>query len=245
MNKLKIILIDALILFAVSTVVVYSVNWAFSLIGGHGPKADPIVTAIIQDNAEELRKLVEVRTEPTAENAASDRQDGETRDSARNPADLTDGHGRTALMRAAFVNNSKAEITAKSDVKRAEMVPLLLDHGAPIDARDEDGWTALMWASWSGLPKTTRQLLDRGASVSPADKLGNTALMLAAGRANIEIVSQLLAAAADKTARNKAGKSASDIAREGTAQYPDKKDAYQKISHILEDGAKQGPAEKN
>ena len=226
MNKIKIILLDALILFAVSTFFVIAVDQAFALIGGHGPKADPIVTAILQDNTKEVKKLVEADKKPKPGTHAAE-------NAALNPANLVDEHKRTALMRAAFVNNYSKERTEKSDAKRAEMVPILLDHGAPLEARDKDGWTALMWASWSGLPKTTAQLLERGASVAPAGKRGYTALMLAAERGNPEVVSLLLQNGADPAAKNKDSRSALDLAKAQMKAYPEKTKAYQKIITAL------------
>ena len=228
-NKVQTILIDALILFTVSTFFVIAVDRLFALVGGHAVKTDPIVTAILQDDTKEVKKLVEAdkQSEPNTENETANP------DTALNPADLVDDHKRTALMRAAFVNNYSKEKTAKSDEQRAKMIPLLLDHGAPLEARDKDGWTALMWAAWSGLPKSTACLLERGASPSPAGNQGNTALMLAAGRANAQIVRMLLEHGADKNTKNNNGLTALDLAKTGITAYPDKKTEYLKVIKML------------
>jgi len=117
----------------------------------------------------------------------------------------------------------------ETDETRLEIVALLLSHGAALDTVDNDGWTALMWASWSGLTKVAEKLLASGASPSFADHQGNTALIIAAQRGNADIVKALLAKGANKAAANKAGKTALEAAKIGIAQYPDKAPGYNAI----------------
>ncbi len=219
MNKILTILLDALILFAVSTVFVYLADLGFSGLKKKIPKDDPVVTAIVQGdigNVESVLKEVKAKQDINVKVVAK-----------------TDEHGRTALMRAAYANLSSAEAIAKTDEKRAPMIALLVEHGAPKDARDNDGWTALMWASWSGLDKTADRLLEAGAKPSVADMLGNTALSIAALRGNAAIVRSLMDKGADPSAVTLAGKTALDNARKGLAEYPGKKAAYQDVMTLL------------
>ena len=212
MNKALWILIDAAILFAVSTLFVLLANLAFSGLKGKTPKDDPLVTAITQGNMTEL----------TAAATAGGKV-----------AALFDAQGRSALMRAAYVNLSDPTLIATADAKRAAMIPLLLEHKAPLNQQDHDGWTALMWAAWSGLPQTATQLLDKGALATPADRQGHTALALAARRGNVDIVRQLLARGADPAATTLSGQSVLDLARAGLREYPAKAPAYQEIIGLL------------
>ena len=94
-----------------------------------------------------------------------------------------DDDGCTALIDAAFHGYTKfAPILIgfgalhRIDVKRmlhddadvnvrAETVRLLLDHGADVNARTDDGWTALIAAATRGNAETVRLLLDRGAEL--------------------------------------------------------------------------------
>ncbi len=78
------------------------------------------------------------------------------------------------------------------------MVDLLAKKGASIDARDDDGWTPLMWASWSGLTRVATALIKLGATTNLADHRGNTALTIATQRGNTEIVKLLLAAGTNR-----------------------------------------------
>lgn len=57
-----------------------------------------------------------------------------------------------------------------------EVVTLLLDNGAEVDAVDAQGLTALHWAAWQGQPEVARLLVGRGASVDLVSVAGNTAL---------------------------------------------------------------------
>lgn len=214
MKKYRLILIDTLILCLVSTVLAIGVYTAVAMLKGKVKKDDPIVTAILQANTKEVEKLVQQGGSVTNE---------------------TDDLGRTALMRAAFANyadtrsqpgNEARNLLSDTDDKRTGIVVLLLDHGAMPDVRDHDGWSALMWASWSGLNQVAANLLDRGASHQFADKQGNTALIIAAQRGNAGIVKTLLAKGADKSVTNNAGQSALTAAKLGLAQYPEKPADY-------------------
>ena len=120
-----IILKDGLILFAASTFLVVIANMGFSLLKDTGVKDDILVTAIHQDNFDELKK-----------HAAS----------GKHAMDILDGQKRTALMQAAYVNYNLPKRLEEADEKRSPMVALLLEHGAPLEARDVHDWTALMWA---------------------------------------------------------------------------------------------------
>ncbi|MBN8458164.1 MAG: ankyrin repeat domain-containing protein [Verrucomicrobia bacterium] len=208
MTKIRTILLDAAILFAVSTVFVIAADFAFSGLKRKIPKDDPVVTAIGQGEWKPVEEILEkAQSDPTTRVEVTNR---------------TDEHGRTSLMRAAYANFSDTEKLAETDDVRRHMVESLLAHGSAINATDKDGWNALMWASWSGLPKVADTLLGTGADVAAKDKLGNTALMIAARRGHADIVSKLLAKGADKNARNNAGLSAIDEAVRGMKEHPPK-----------------------
>jgi ankyrin repeat protein len=52
----------------------------------------------------------------------------------------------------------------------------VLAFGANVDAKDENGVTALMWAAGNGNTELMKLLLDKGANINAKDKDGHTAL---------------------------------------------------------------------
>ncbi|MCA1960982.1 MAG: ankyrin repeat domain-containing protein [Desulfomonile sp.] len=82
-------------------------------------------------------------------------------------------------------------------------IKALLNKGARINDADEEGWTALMWATLADEPEAVKLLLDRGADVNAKDKLGRSALYWAAMEGNAEIMEILLARGADVNAKEK------------------------------------------
>ena len=57
-----------------------------------------------------------------------------------------------------------------------EIVALLLEHGADVNARSKDGGTALHAAAFLGRAETVKLLLDRGADTTLRHKMGGTAI---------------------------------------------------------------------
>ncbi len=57
-----------------------------------------------------------------------------------------------------------------------EVVQLLLQRGADVNAATESGFVALFWAARYGHEKVVKALIDKGADVNAKDKDGMTAL---------------------------------------------------------------------
>ena len=92
---------------------------------------------------------------------------------------VVDDAGVTPLMYAAEVGS-------------VEVMRLLIDHGADVNAQNSFGATALMWSVSD--PAKVRLLLDHGAEVNLAAKSGRTALIIAAfTNPSAEVVGLLLA----------------------------------------------------
>lgn len=230
-RKLKLLLADGLILFVMSSVIAIGVQQSIkALKKDKGASDDPIVTAMLQDNLDEVTKLVAKGPEMT------------------NPKDDL---GRSALLRTAYVNLSRPSPPSAAtvfinrvfsamgvgpviseeagidphihaDERRLKFATLLLDHGAKVDSVDNDGWTALMWAAWSGLSNVANLLVERGCPLNAADRQGNTALIIAAQRGNHEIVEILVTKHADLSLRNRAGLTALEAAERGLRAHPAK-----------------------
>ncbi len=64
--------------------------------------------------------------------------------------------------------------------RRTEIVKLLLDHGADVNATQADDFTPLHEAAQNGMPEVTQWLIERGAQINPRlSSNGKTPLALA------------------------------------------------------------------
>jgi uncharacterized protein len=83
-----------------------------------------------------------------------------------------------------------------------EIAEELLSHSASLEARDNQGWTPLMFAAQEGQLSCVELLLERGAQVDAADLTGRTALMQAARCGHLSIAEKLIEAGADVNAQS-------------------------------------------
>ncbi len=83
--------------------------------------------------------------------------------------DQRDHHGDTALIGVAAVRFGNLRIAA-------EVVGILIAHGASVDATNDLGESALMWAARSGNPESIKVLLMAGADPARIDQSGHNAL---------------------------------------------------------------------
>ena len=97
------------------------------------------------------------------------------------------------------------------------MAPLkaLLGRGeeVAVDAKDDEGATALMFAAQGGHATAIEALLAAGAEVEAKIEDGRTALMLAAGGGHAAAIAALLAAGAEVEAKDNNGRTALKIAK--------------------------------
>ena len=94
-----------------------------------------------------------------------------------------------------------------------EKVISLLDSGAGINARDQRGWTPLLWAVSRGQTKVVKLLLDKGADVNAKGEHGWTPLMEAANRGHTDATKLLLKKGADVNVKHEYGWTALKIAK--------------------------------
>ncbi len=96
-----------------------------------------------------------------------------------------------------------APIIVAAEYSTAEIVELLIDKGAELEARNNHGNTPLMVAVLHSRPEIVQLLIDKGAKVEARNNHGNTPLISAVSYSKPEIVKLLLDAGADLEARNK------------------------------------------
>jgi uncharacterized protein len=97
---------------------------------------------------------------------------------------LTNVENSTALMAAAGLATRSPGEDAGTESEVLEAVQVALDHGAPIDAVDKNGETAVHAAAYKNLPKVVRFLAARGAKIdvwNRNDRFGWTPLAIAVG----------------------------------------------------------------
>lgn len=86
--------------------------------------------------------------------------------------------GNTALFLAAYRG-------------RMDVVKLLVEHGADVNAKDDGDSTPLQDAAWSGQTEVVRYLLEQGAEPDAKDGFGRSALDLAIEGGHTEIATIL------------------------------------------------------
>jgi len=101
--------------------------------------------------------------------------------------------GSTALMIACLAG-------------QVEIARDLLDHGADLELRDNDGRTALMEACMAGHKDSVLMLVEKGANVHAESRHGTTPLLAASVSGQPEVVRIILERGADVNAANRYGK---------------------------------------
>jgi len=81
--------------------------------------------------------------------------------------------------------------------KHIDVAKFLLDKGAEIDARDEDGETALGVAADDGNVRIARLLVSRGANINVKNSCGDTPLTEASEEGNLDVVKLLISSGAN------------------------------------------------
>jgi len=92
-----------------------------------------------------------------------------------------------SLVRAKMWDQTPLQIAARRD--NADLVRLLLDHGADVDANGGwKGWMPLHWAAYDGRAEIVTLLLASAADVRARDQDGKPPVTIAAERGHGEIV---------------------------------------------------------
>lgn len=86
-----------------------------------------------------------------------------------------------------------------------ETVAMAIKEGFNVNAKDKDGYTALLITAEKGDIEIAKLLVEKGADVNAKDKDGYTALMYVAYAGNLEIAKMLIKNGADVHVRDKDG----------------------------------------
>jgi uncharacterized protein len=109
---------------------------------------------------------------------------------------------------------AEADATFLDAIEKGDAVAFysLLESNADVNAKNENGTTALMVAANNERPEFLKALISRGADVNAKNNFGNTALMNAASFGQVEMVRDLLIAGANVKAKNESGWTALKLA---------------------------------
>lgn len=154
--KKSIIFLDAVILLTVSCIFVIGLDLGFNFIKGKEKPDSPIILAATnRKSTEELDKILKENSDTLTH---------------RDPQD------RTPLIRVCNSNLKDNQKRREADQYISALVPLFIKYNVNLEDKDNDGWTPLMWASWSNLPSVVTSLIEAGADLNVTDKKGNTPL---------------------------------------------------------------------
>jgi uncharacterized protein len=120
-----------------------------------------------------------------------------------------------------LLKNPQLDLNARNNVGETALMFAALQGRLELARRliergatvDQGGWNALHYAATGPEPKVVEMLLQRGAPIDARSPNGTTALMMAARYGNEQSVTVLLQQHADANARNDRGMNAADFAR--------------------------------
>ncbi|KAL7092388.1 hypothetical protein ACP275_12G161900 [Erythranthe tilingii] len=129
--------------------------------------------------------------------------------------DLAAENGHAKLFDALRLGDSLCVAARKGELR---MIVRLLDNGALINGRDQNGWTGLHRAAFKGRADVARTLIEKGIDVNAKDECGYTALHCAVESGQVDVIELLVKKGADIEARTNKGVSALQIAE--SLHYP-------------------------
>lgn len=124
--------------------------------------------------------------------------------------DLAAENGHTKLYDALRLGDNLCTAARKGDLR---MVLRLIENGAAVNGRDQNGWTALHRAAFKGRVDVARALIEKGIDANAKDEEGYTALHCAVESGQADVIELLLKKGADVEARTNKGVTALQIAQ--------------------------------
>jgi ankyrin repeat protein len=123
--------------------------------------------------------------------------------------DLAAEFGHTRLFDALKLGDSLSMAARKGEIRTIQK---LIENGALLNGRDQNGWTALHRAAFKGRIEAARLLIDRGIDINAKDEDGYAALHCAVESGQIDVIEMLVKKGADVEARTNKGVCALQIA---------------------------------
>ncbi|KAL0316001.1 UNVERIFIED_CONTAM: hypothetical protein Sradi_5478300 [Sesamum radiatum] len=172
------------------------------------------VNARTKDGKTALHMAVEERRRDCARlllanGARADIQNSSDGENSTAPYDLAAENGHNKLFDALRLGDNLAVAARKGEVRT---IIRLLENGASINGRDQNGWTALHRAAFKGRIDAARALIEKGIDVNAKDEDGYTALHCAAESGQADVIELLVKKGAEIEARTNKGVTALQIA---------------------------------
>ncbi|KAG8376422.1 hypothetical protein BUALT_Bualt09G0061800 [Buddleja alternifolia] len=118
-------------------------------------------------------------------------------------------NGHTKLFDALRLGDNLCVSVRKGELRKTLR---LLENGALINGRDQNGWTALHRAAFKGRVDVSRALIEKGVDVNGRDEEGYTALHCAVEAGQSDVIELLVKKGAEIEARTNKGVTALQIA---------------------------------
>jgi hypothetical protein len=118
------------------------------------------------------------------------------------------------LLDVAFTQVFSDDPVEVEATDKATEAKALINAGANVNAKDERGYTPLIWAAAQGHIKVMKVLLDNGADINAQNELGETALIMAAHFGDTKAAQLLIARGADKNIKDTEGYTALATAKD-------------------------------
>ena len=141
-------------------------------------------------------------------------------------------NGADVNARVSVDDNSTPLMIAAANSQR-DVVTFLIEHGANVDLRDEDGFTALHYAcldiAYIGVGEMLGCLIENGADVNARTNEDCTPLMIACDNDHVYAVKFLMEHGANVDHQDRDGRTA--------VHHAVNREAYQCLSYLTENGA--------
>ncbi|PIN15888.1 26S proteasome regulatory complex, subunit PSMD10 [Handroanthus impetiginosus] len=123
--------------------------------------------------------------------------------------DLAAENGHTKLFDALRLGDNLCTAVRKGELR---MVLRLLENGASINGRDQNGWTAIHRAAFKGRVDILKAIIEKGIDINAKDCDGYSALHCAVESGQVDAVELLVKRGVDLEARTNKGVTALEIA---------------------------------
>ena len=134
-------------------------------------------------------------------------------------------------------NHNRMPLHYASSKGKKDICSLLIERGAAVNAKDDEGQTPLNWASYYGDKDVCALLIERGADVNTKDEDGWTPLHRASYLTRKGAVEILLDSGADVNAKTKSGKTPRDYANDIIREMIDRRLAEKRRLADIDDAA--------